>query len=386
MKMPQNQPTTPAQRRQSPGSATDALGALLTATESEFKRGAVGATDPDVSFAFALGWQMAELYRPGRRSSSRIADSHDLPGVSSLTADELTQLGTSQLSAGLAKLAKPLQDAGLEPPDANAFAESLSGLSATARQEEIRKFHVEILAVLTAADFRLGKAYGLGRALADTTRAPPNPSAELGRYRVATVSQWIRELATTLPPHAAHPVADSLEAWSRFYDRDNERQVDDSEIKGKLPAQGRLWRSLLSGEKNGTDVLEIADYLGAGEGMIGRSVGIAWRLLKRYWWVVLLALLLFLLGIWALASSAASIVKAVGASSILASIGLSWKGIGTSLGTAAAKVEQPLWGAQLDQAIYRRITPDPVLAEQPKRALTDDEPSLVASDPPTAPA
>ena len=49
----------------------------------------------------------------------------------------------------------------------------------------------------------------------------------------------------------------------------------------------------------------------------------------------------------------------------LESLGLTWKGIGATLGTSAARLEEPLWGAELDAAICKRITPDLVLAAQP---------------------
>jgi hypothetical protein len=45
-----------------------------------------------------------------------------------------------------------------------------------------------------------------------------------------------------------------------------------------------------------------------------------------------------------------------GAGTIIASLGLTWRGIGRSVGTLAAKLERPLWGAELDVAITQSIT------------------------------
>ena len=45
-----------------------------------------------------------------------------------------------------------------------------------------------------------------------------------------------------------------------------------------------------------------------------------------------------------------------GAGSIIAGFGLSWRGLGRSLGGLADKLEQPLWGAELDKAITQAIT------------------------------
>ena len=89
-------------------------------------------------------------------------------------------MGLDQVQAGITKLAGRIIKAGLELPDAEQFGDSLTEASdPVARQQTIRGFHVRLLATLTAADFRLGKAYGLGRALADTTRDPPDYVTEL---------------------------------------------------------------------------------------------------------------------------------------------------------------------------------------------------------------
>ncbi len=45
-----------------------------------------------------------------------------------------------------------------------------------------------------------------------------------------------------------------------------------------------------------------------------------------------------------------------GAAAVLSSIGLTWKGIGGSLGKLAGKLEQPLFGGATDDAITATIT------------------------------
>lgn len=45
-----------------------------------------------------------------------------------------------------------------------------------------------------------------------------------------------------------------------------------------------------------------------------------------------------------------------GATSILAGLGLTWKGLGSALGQLAGRLEQPLWGAVIDDAIADAIT------------------------------
>ncbi len=250
------QASTSASASSAAGNPTALLTAALASADAAFKKEVGG--DRRVMAAFSLGWQMAEVYRPDRRGGSRPAAQDDLPGISRLSTAELQEMGLLQVQAGITKLRPSICDAGLEVPNAEHFAEAIGRIrDSQERREAVREFHIGLLATLTAADFRLGKAYGLGRALADTTRLPPDWHAELATHRVSTLAEWIRELASALPPHAAHPVAQSLEAWSEWAQT---QAGSGGETRRKLSAQGRLWRSLLSGEKQGPDVLEISDY------------------------------------------------------------------------------------------------------------------------------
>jgi hypothetical protein len=356
------------------GSPTDLLTAAWAAADAMFKKGSTG--DQQVMVAFGLGWQMAEVYRPDRRRGWRPAAQDDLPGISRLTAVELEKMGLFQLQSGIAKLRASICDAGLDVPNAERFAEMVSRVGdGNARREAVREFHVELLATLTAADFRLGKAYGLGRALADTTRLPPDWRAELQTYRVSTLAGWVRELASVMAPHAAHPVAQSLEAWSGWAQT---QRGDGGETRRKLGAQGRLWRSLLSGEKQATDMLETSDYVRAGEGMVKANGALMRKVLWHYRTLVLFVIALLGLGVWLIVGPGNKIAAGFGGLSIFASIGLSWKGIGTSLGKAGVHVEEPLWQAALDQVIYERITPDEIVKSQRGQKPSPDEPSLVA--------
>ena len=217
------------------------------------------------------------------------------------------------------------------------------------------------------------KAYGLGRALADATQSPPDWQAGLASDRVATSQPGSASWRACCHPHAAHPVAQSLGAWSRWA---QEQSGEDGDTRQKLPAQGRLWRSLLSGEKEPTEVLEIGDYLGAGEGMLQRNGELAGKFLRHYWRLVSIAIVLLGVGIWLIVGPGSGMAAGLGAATIFTSVGLSWKGLGSSLGKAGAHVEEPLWQAELDQAIYERITPDEIVQSQRNHRTGPDEPSL----------
>jgi hypothetical protein len=80
-------------------------------------------------------------------------------------------------------------------------------------------------------------------------------------------------------------------------------------------------------------------------------------LLKRIPILVGLIVVLFVAGVAALifAPTRAGITAA-GLSGVLAAIGLTWKVVGGAAGKLAAKLEAPLWGAELDGAITDAIT------------------------------
>jgi hypothetical protein len=360
------------------GSPEDALKAIATAAVAEAKRTAQGQPDPLVSVAFALGWQMAEIYRPDSESEQAQDDDH-LAGLARLTADQWAQIGLLQVQAGINKLRKTIAATGLEVPDAQAFAKQLTGLSDQQRDAAVQQFHVQLLSTFTAADYRIGKGYSLGRALADTTRNATDIRAEFDPVRVAALTAWIRDLSTALPAHAGHVVAHSLEAWSAWAKGPAGTADEEAKNRAQLQAQGRLWRSLLSGEKRATDMLETRDYIAAGEETLQDTAKLVRPVINHHWPLLAAVAALFVIGVLvaAIADDAGGIVGGLGA--ILASIGLGWKGLGTSIGKTLAQIETPLWEAALDTTIYKRITPERVLSTVASATPGPDEPSLVAA-------
>jgi hypothetical protein len=340
----------------------DALSAFAKTALADARRTAHGQPDWKVMEAFALGWQMAELYRPAAPEQAPPVQAGDLPDLSQLDAGQWTQIGLYQVQAGLTKLGEAIWAAGLDVPDAEELGLLLRDAPQTDREAVLTRFHVDLLAILTAADYRLGKAYGVGRALADATREGANYHLELQRPRVAVVAAWIRQLATAFPPHSSHAVAKSLECWSAWAaDPPQSGEASEAQLLPHLAPEGRLWRSLLSGEKRAVDVLEQTDYLTAGEHMLKNAGKLARKFLRHYWWACLAVLVLFVIGVVVMfvVGNAAGVVS--GAVTILAGVGFGWRTIGTSLGSAAARVESPLWGAALDEVIYERITPRPLV-------------------------
>jgi hypothetical protein len=344
------------------GSPSEVLTAFANTALADAKLAARGDPDWRVSEAFALGWQMSEIFRPDAPELPPTVQGGDLPDLSQLGSSEWDQIGLFQLQAGITKLSEAITVAGLTVPNAQEFAAELAPLGGETRTESLRTFHVNLLSTLTAADFRLGKAYGLGRALADATRFPGNYQAELQGSRVSVLAAWIRDLASAFPPHASRAVARSIEAWGAWAANPSQSAgTTEAAMLPNLQRQGRVWRSLLSGEKRPIDMLQQVDYLTAGEDSLKSAGSLARRFLRHYVWPCVGALGLLIAGIvvMVVSGTAAGIVS--GAVAIVAGLGFGWKTIGTSLGSAAAHVEAPLWGAALDQVIYERITPSQLI-------------------------
>src|ERR1700733_5062314 len=331
--------------------AVDVFTGFASSAATAVKQAELGQPDEKVWVAFALGWQLAELYRPDRRRTTPPVAEDDLPGLGRFTVDEWTHLGLDQVQASITKLQEAITGAGLDVPDAETFAASVPSITDPAeRSEKIREFHVGLLSTLTAADFRLGKAYGLGRALADTTRHPNDFREELKPGRMANLMEWTLDLATAFQPHASHAVAASMDAWSTW--STGTTSGDDAAVLRTLAAQGRTWRGgeacvvrarnrrLRKGRRRACGTVQVARRAVPAPLLVARrphrpSVRRRDRGDPHR-------------GQRAVASHRAA--------TILAGLGLTWKGVGATLGAAAARLEEPVWGAEPDAVISSRIT------------------------------
>jgi hypothetical protein len=65
--------------------------------------------------------------------------------------------------------------------------------------------------------------------------------------------------------------------------------------------------------------------------------------------------LLFAVGVAAIAAMQGDATTLAGVSAVLASLRLTWKALGATLGRAVRKVEQPLWGAEIDRLVTRAM-------------------------------
>jgi len=346
-----------------------------------------------VAVAFALGWQVAELYRDPhhlRPDTRPLPD--NLPGIGSLTESQRTDLGLRQLEAGLHRLLPRIGVAGLTVPDTVPLRKAFEGAPdpETNQPADLRTrllpLHVETLETLTAADFRLGKAYGLGRAMADT--AEVTDAASLDRrfdpWRIRQLDTWLADLDSALPAHASSSVRMSLARWQRWAreallgEQPLDWQRDPAILCQALYRQAQRWRALLSGEKAGVDMLRMKDYLAATREMLSRAGELLWGVLKHLWFVVAAIAGLVAAAMILLVTSHTTSGNIAAVAALAAALGVTWKGVGDAVWRAASRLERPLWGAALNVAIYEAIT---MLPHQTARPEVEPKPAENANQP-----
>jgi hypothetical protein len=353
--------------------------------------GLVDTAREGVTFAFVLGWHVAELFHskvPGS-VQRRQASLEKLPGIGELDPLSQARLLLAQVQVDLERVWR-LIDWDRQHPDPSPVQ---SLLEADAREPgHVRAataaLHGQLLVALTAADFRLGKAYGLGRVLAETALLPDakNPQTFrrlFARYRLANLLEWLADLESVFPPHAAEAVRGSLQAWAAWSQDpilrpalQEQRQPWEWEVEDRAPAtapapptrralssslfarrphlpkgrpvdwgspadresviralhrQGQLWRAVLSGEKECMDLLSSDDYVRAADRLLGHLRQLTLGFLRRFWItttalvVLVVAITATLVFVRAAATMAAVVLTAAGA------IGLTWKSAASGL-------------------------------------------------------
>lgn len=313
---------------------------------------------------------MARLYTGPLSSASEPRLEEDLPGLGALPAAELVKLGLAQADVALSRLRAFLGDVPLPATDAVRAATEQSPADRDAVRQAILDLHVAVLVQLTAADYRLGKAYGLGRALADTCASAGGDESSrrkalahhLDPYRVLVIVAWLEDLKTVLPAHASHGVADSLQRWASWAAAAGLEAADLAAINSithELHRCGQRWRAVLSGEKTATDLLETGDYVNAARGTLARAAAIAWALALRLWAPLTLAAVLMGIGIWLIIADNSTAQVLAGLGTVAGGLGITWRSAAGSLGHLSVDLVRPLWTAQIDSAVATRLTPAP---------------------------
>lgn len=246
-----------------------------------------------------------------------------------------------------------------------------------AKSATTTELHIGILTVLWSVASPLAKSYQLGHDMEQMCAAPvADPSTTVSasvKSHDAEIHRLLTALASKLPANAAHATDNSLRLWSASLGAGGE------ESAGDLLHQGRRWHDVLAGDVSGKDGLRLTDYVAAADSVAGKLWQTARQVVARFKVWLIVAVLVAAAAIVLIVIGTRGTIGA-GITALLATFGLTWKGIGEFFGRAAANAEDQLWDAEIDWAIAYRFT---VLRHPPadnqlkprSKALTIDQPT-----------
>jgi hypothetical protein len=352
-----------------------------------------------VTIALNLGWWMAEAFnfaKPGRLMHPdqvlKVPDS--LARLNQVQPRDRFRMYIDGVEIRLRFLARMIPDAQNAPPAGKARA-AINALDVDDKEAAgdlliaLNRLHMDVLTWLVAIDHRLGTAYGLGRSLFTTTR---NQEAHLDKLRaqfderIIEIRRWLDQLASSLPPYSAGVVRHSLGWWTnevRIAAQEPDPDPLLTRIARRLPEQGDVWRSLLSGDLDGRALLESSDYADIAEqlaldnrrllGLLSRRIlftrpvkGVGDRggtgpdprgrhglPLIVYFTLAISAILV----VSVFAATGSPTVRVAAALVALAGSGISvWRIVFQPLNAAMRTVNRPLYDAQLTLHVARRIS------------------------------
>ena len=344
----------------------------MTETGTTISVAPTGASLPN-ALALSLGWRLAEVFHQqsyvleARPAADAPLPAH-LPGVGQMSAGE-TAIALLHIIDSIARLLNlPVDD----DNNTRVITANIKGqVDPVVIKKGILRLYMGFRDQLASTIPDQATALGLGRMLADTTLLPSSADAnsyirEFQPTRLQNAYDWLGELEQTLPAKSAKTVRQSLRSWAEwvsapdFLARRQNREADKDlnfafgvSTTRALRRQGDVWRRLLSGEQVPEQLLNPEDYVQAGARMLDRIRGMSFRFLRR-WWVPCLSILLvfgaisFALVHFAPAGTSKSVAIVVSA---FAALGVTWKGIGSTLGRVLSEAQTPLWDAEVLTAL-----------------------------------
>ena len=349
-----------------PGTFSDAFAAFEAQAS---KLPAEPAPDANVAVAYALGWAVGNAVTCAKYQVfdhlvqvpllDAPADQWKLQVHQILSRCAHLNNHLESLKADLDLSAELGNAAGLllaDPPPSNV------GEAVGAKNGQVTDLHTGILSVLWSVASTLAKSYQLGYEMEQMCAtpiaeksttvdlpAPPITVSDSVKAYNADVHRLLTALASRLPPNAAHATDNSLRLWSASLEAGGTESAED------LLHQGRRWRDVLAGEVSGKDGLRLTDYVAAADSVAGKLWQTARQAAVRFKGLLIVAVVAALIGIGLIIWGAKGWLGA-GIATVLATFGLTWKGIGEFFGRAAGKGEQQLWDAEIDWAIAYRFT------------------------------
>ena len=337
--------------------------------------------DIDVQRAFRLGWRFAQLYHDPHRatleaSAKRIKLPQHLPSLGELSDGNRTELILREIEHDITSLKPELASADNDPASLDALLNVMRGpIDSKGKKTQVLETFRHLRIEIGADDAHLSTAIDLGRMLADTVILANSPGAyltEFEPYRLRNAYEWLEDLHTSFPEHASDAVKGSLQYWQQWIAKTGGvvPAGQDQHVRRMLSLQGERWRRLLSGEILPSDLLTADNYRQAASDYLGRIGRLTWSFARRFWPAIAVVLGGTGAIIWAILAyaptGAASVVAVIATAA--GSLGVSWKTVGSTLGKVATQAEQPLWNAEVLDAIVIATFIPPV--EMSNRAIT----------------
>ncbi|MER7166568.1 hypothetical protein ABT336_10950 [Micromonospora sp. NPDC000207] len=224
--------------------------------------------------------------------------------------------------------------------------------------------NLDVLGWTMATDPRIGRAYRLGRSLADTARdCHRDPLLPRFTERQAEISRWLEELGAVLPPYAAGVVRRSLAAWTRAVRAaaaGPDPATDLARLAGGLRDQGERWRSVLTGSLHPRDLLDEDDWAHVARNLIIRDRRLVVEAVRGIFvpvLVPLLAVLLVVVGVSAVAASGSPVARgAVALVGLGAGLVGIWRSVSTPALAVAGEVNRPLVDSELTVRMAERLS------------------------------
>jgi hypothetical protein len=339
-----------------PGTISDAL----TAFEAQAAKLPAGpAPDPNVAVAYALGWAVGDALTCAKY---RIFEHLVKVPEFDAPADQWNLL-VNQIISRCGHLNDHLKSTHADfdlsaelKTGATMRLASSSGDVKTAVGAKIGiaiQLHTGILTVLWSVASPLAKSYQLGHDMEQMCATPvADPSTTVStsvKAHDAELHGLLTALASKLPANAAHATDNSLRLWSASLSAGGE------ESRADLLRQGRRWHDVLAAEVSGKDGLRLTDYVAAADSVAGKLWQTARQVVARFKVWLIVIVLVAAGGITLIVIGTKGTIGA-GITAVLATFGLTWKGIGEFFGRTAAHAEEQLWDAEIDWAIAYRFT------------------------------
>jgi hypothetical protein len=340
--------------------------------------------------AVSIGWTMALLFGalPQRDvPPDRLPTEHELPPARRV---ELEVKRVNALLASLGEALSPGQP--LPVQDVGEIGGTVDPTGRTWQPDEdsrqrLRKTNVDILTWLAREDRDLGLAYQLGRSLRDTANPPLRFAAgtdeaaavpdalryQLSRARVAKLQEWLATLADRLPADSAAIVGASIGRWSDLVatvlvpgapGKLTPRSPSASEVAARmresLLPQGDTWLNLLVGVESSAGLLTPEGYVAAGEAALSRTARIIRQILLHYWFALLvLAAALAVVLFFCVSDLAGAARVWTQIAAIAGALGVTAKGVGSTMTKLSKDAEKPIFGAEKIDAIAWAVTSVP---------------------------